>query len=176
MFLTIDYLKEGNERQREVYKLIKQLGIMNSLAAYHPVLCGTIPIGIDIEDSDLDIILCVEDFNRFEAEIKNVYHTFERFRIKRLKVRNIPVIKANFVFGGYEFELFGQAKPATEQYAYLHMIIEHAILEQNPALRETVIKLKKTGVKTEPAFCQLLGIEGDPYEQLILYGKNNDII
>ncbi|MFC0190174.1 DUF4269 domain-containing protein [Fictibacillus aquaticus] len=176
MFLSIDYLEVGNKKQREVFDLLKRTGMMNRLSKYTPVLCGTIPIGIDIEGSDLDIILFVEELDFFEEEVKRLFVDREGFRIKRLNVRNVRVIKANFFAGGYEFELFGQPRPVTEQYAYLHMVIEHVLMKRIPGLKENVIKLKKSGVKTEPAFCQLLGIEGDPYEQLILYGKNNDII
>ncbi|WP_429663416.1 DUF4269 domain-containing protein [Bacillus gobiensis] len=32
-------------------------------------MCGTLPIGIDIEGSDLDIIMEVNDFNRFENRV-----------------------------------------------------------------------------------------------------------
>jgi len=51
------------------------------------------------------------------------------------------------------------------------MVIEHLIMEQFPNIRREVIHLKKQGYKTEPAFCKILGLDGDPYDSLIEYGK-----
>jgi hypothetical protein len=85
--------------------VIKNLGIMEALSDYHPILCGTLPIGIDIEGSDLDIIMDVSDFNRFENRVNILFGEREDFKLKRVMIRNIPVIKANFQFQGFEFEL-----------------------------------------------------------------------
>ncbi len=45
------------------------------------------------------------------------------------------------------------------------------LLMQHPHIREEVIRLKENGLKTEPAFAQVLNINGDPYEGLILLGQ-----
>jgi GTP-dependent phosphoenolpyruvate carboxykinase len=48
------------------------------------------------------------------------------------------------------------------------MVVEYKLLKRlgEPA-RETIIELKKSGYKTEPAFAKLLHIPGDPYEELL---------
>lgn len=171
MFQTIEYLKEGNERQRKAYSAIHSLGIMNELEDYTPVLCGTLPIGIDIEGSDLDIILEVNDFSQFKRKVEVLYRDMQEFRIKRLEIRGLPVLKTNFMYAGFEFELFAQPQPVQEQYAYIHMLIEYLLMKKSPQLREEVLVLKKQGYKTEPAFCKALGLEGDPYKVLIEYGE-----
>ncbi|MDQ0257521.1 hypothetical protein J2S74_004979 [Evansella vedderi] len=176
MFLSIDYLKEGNPRQQLAYKAMHALGLLIDLEEYTPVLCGTLPINIDIDNSDLDIIMEVKNFDAFEKSIVALYGCHEGFRIKKTHIRGNPVMKANFLYGGFEFELFGQDVLVTEQYAYLHMIIENTLLRKNPPIREEIIALKKQGYKTEPAFCKVLGLEGDPYEGLIMYGKERGII
>ncbi|GAA0339184.1 DUF4269 domain-containing protein [Bacillus carboniphilus] len=175
-FHQIDYLKTGNQRQKDAYRVIQKLNIMDDLSEYNPLLCGTIPINLDIKGSDLDMIMEVSDFNRFESKVAGLYSHLENFKQKRTFIRNRPVIKANFFFEGFEFELFGQSQTVEKQYAYLHMIIEHALINENPTLRDEVIALKKKGYKTEPAFCHLLGLEGDPYDRLIEYGKEKKII
>ncbi|UOQ95598.1 DUF4269 domain-containing protein [Halobacillus shinanisalinarum] len=38
------------------------------------------------------------------------------------------------------------------------------------------MELKKQRYKTEPAFCELLGISGDHYEDLVQYGIEEGII
>ncbi|WP_216828704.1 DUF4269 domain-containing protein [Alkalihalobacterium elongatum] len=177
MFTKIDYLKRGNERQQRAYNAITHLRIMKDLADYKPVLCGTVPIEIDIEASDLDIIFEVHDFTRFQELAITLYGCMQEFKISQYEIRNQPIIKANFKCKDYEFELFGQAQPVQEQNAYLHMIIEHYILKEHPELKQPIITLKKQGYKTEPAFCKVLGLEGeDPYLLLLEYGKNKGII
>jgi hypothetical protein len=50
------------------------------------------------------------------------------------------------------------------------MLIEHRLLlKHGEAFKNKVIELKQNGLKTEPAFAKLLGIEGDPYEELLKY-------
>lgn len=61
LFLSIDYLKTGNERQSRAHEAILESRIFSELASFTPVLCGTIPIEVDIEESDLDIIMEVHD-------------------------------------------------------------------------------------------------------------------
>ncbi|MFX3675171.1 MAG: DUF4269 domain-containing protein [Paenisporosarcina sp.] len=176
MFRKIEYLNSGNNEQRRVYKTIINLEILNDLSDYSPVLCGTFPIGINIESSDLDIILEVTDFEYFEKKVRTLYGDKENFILKKLSIRNFKVIKANFNYEGFEFELFGQFQPVYRQFAFLHMIIEQNLLEENPSLRQEVIRLKQNGLKTEPAFCEILEIKGDPYENLIKFGIAKGII
>lgn len=176
MFETIEYLLNGNQKQIHAYNAIKTLGIVENLAEFDPILCGTLPIGIDIVGSDLDIIMEVVDFHRFEEKVVALYGGKEHFKLKRLSIRQVTVVKANFMFDGFEFELFGQSQPVKKQFAYLHMIIENSLMKQFPHLRAEVIELKKQGYKTEPAFCNVLGLKGDPYEALLNFGKQMRII
>ncbi|MCM3625969.1 DUF4269 domain-containing protein [Paenibacillus glycanilyticus] len=153
------------------HEAIEKLGIMQDLAEYTPVLCGTIPIAIDVEGSDLDIVMEVHDAEIFKERIVALYSHCEDFRWKEKQIRDRPVYKANFRYEGFEFELFGQPVPVKEQYAYCHMIVEEELMKRDPSLREQVIKLKSEGIKTEPAFAQLLGLTGNPYVALMDLGK-----
>ncbi|WP_404451904.1 DUF4269 domain-containing protein [Virgibacillus necropolis] len=176
MINLLDCMKEGNERQQSAYFAIHELNIMNDLIDYNPVLCGTVPIGIDVKGSDLDIIMEANDLNSFGEKIYNLYDNQAEFRIKRTNIRGQEVVKANFVFKHFDFELFGQSEPVHEQTAYLHMVIEHKLLMEDPSLKGQVIQLKEQGYKTEPAFCKLLGISGDSYEGLIRFGIKKSIV
>ena len=98
MFANINYLKLGNEKQKRAYIAIRNLGIMDSLSEYNPNLCGTLPIGIGIAGSDLDIIMEIFDFGRFEEKVESLYGNEKRFKMKRLSIREISVVKANFIF------------------------------------------------------------------------------
>ena len=176
MFDLFQGMKKGNKKQRDVYNTIKELCIFDELSIYKPVLCGTIPIGIDLDSSDLDIVMDVKDLKLFERKLDDLYGNKPGFTMKRTLIRSREVIKANFLFNNFELELFGQDQSTYCQNAYLHMMIEYKLLKDNPSLKGKVIELKKHGYKTEPAFCELLGIEGDPYEGLVQYGIKERII
>ncbi|RZL37072.1 MAG: DUF4269 domain-containing protein, partial [Pedobacter sp.] len=55
-FQDISYLKNGNERQKSAYQTLIKYQIFEKLSGFNPLLAGTIPIDIDIPESDLDII------------------------------------------------------------------------------------------------------------------------
>ncbi|WP_096187870.1 DUF4269 domain-containing protein [Evansella halocellulosilytica] len=178
MFTTIDYLKEGSVIQQKAYHAITSLELMNDLVQYTPVLCGTIPINIHLTNSDLDIIFEVQEdqFSTFEKSVHRLYGHYDHFKVKHMTIRHTPVFKANFHFGGFEFELFAQPISVTKQRAYQHMVVEHALLNLFPELKERIIELKENGYKTEPAFAQALNIQGDPYDELIRIGKEKQFI
>ncbi len=163
------YLQNGNQKQHRAFNVINELGILVDLAKYNPVLCGTIPISIDVEGSDLDIAMEVYDFEVFKQEVNSLY---DKFVIKEKTICSIPTVKVNFEFGGFEFELFGQPQAIELQNAYRHIVIEQQLLTQYPSIRNEILRLKEAGLKTEPAFAQVLGLKGDPYEAILALEKN----
>ena len=62
----ISYLQQGTIRQQQAYRALVSLGIFEALAGFDPVLVGTIPIDLDLPESDLDIICEVNDLDDFE--------------------------------------------------------------------------------------------------------------
>jgi hypothetical protein len=170
-FTMIAYLKNGNERQQYAFEILKKYEIFEKLHAYSPVLAGTIPIEIDIEGSDLDII-CEVDLQFQEAFIETVRsfipdHT--EVYIENVAVNGEQCIVINYTLEGFLIEIFGQNKPVLQQNAYRHMIAEHKILqEKGESFKQKIIELKKEGMKTEPAFGLLLGLE-NPYEELLKF-------
>ncbi|RWZ49771.1 DUF4269 domain-containing protein [Halobacillus fulvus] len=169
-------MKNGSRKQRDAYTAINELRLIQQLKNYQPVLCGTIPLGIDLDTSDLDIIMEVEDLNLFERTIHHLYRNKPAFYMKRTNIRGREVVKANFWFNNFEFELFAQHQPVHQQNAYLHMLIEYKLLQNDPTLKEKILQLKKQGYTTEEAFCKRLNISGDPYEGLIRYGRKTKMI
>lgn len=167
-WLHTEYLSTGSTVQIEVYRLLKKHRILIDLSSYNPILVGTVPIGIQVEGSDLDIICEVNDFNEFERFVGQRYGGYERFEIARRIVDGEERIKANFTIEDWPIELFGQNKPTTEQNGYRHMVVEDRMLRLFGArFRQEVIRLKTEGIKTEPAFALLLGLSEDPYARLL---------
>lgn len=161
------FLQSGSQRQQAAYLTLAQLAIFSVLDQYNPVLVGTIPLDIDTESSDLDIICEVHNFIAFENLIYLTYSHYPKFRVSSKPLRGVHSLIANFEYCSFSIEIFGQAKPVTEQWAYRHLVVEDRLLRiAGVKAREAIRSLKQSGVKTEPAFAQYFGIVGDPYEVL----------
>lgn len=167
-FTLIAYLKSGNERQRQAYAALQALGLFEDLKAYAPLLAGTIPIGIDLPESDLDIICQCSDHAAFSSLVEQLYSDRAGFTIYTNDEADPCSTVANFRIEGFEVEVFAQNVPSREQYAFRHMLIEHALLQaKGREFKEQIVQLKRAGLKTEPAFAKALGLEGDPYQALL---------
>jgi hypothetical protein len=169
------YLSEGNGRQRRVHRLIGELRIMERLAFYEPVVAGTIPIDIDVESSDVDILCRCEHPGRFEEDVRAHFSWTEQFEVRGPALGKNDRVVARFLYGDECFELFGQPIPVRRQHGFVHMVVEYRILRMTDArFRDAVRALKESGVSTEQAFARLMGIQADPYETLYSFGKLND--
>lgn len=164
-FLEISYLAAGNERQRRCYDMLTRIRLMELLAPYGPVLAGTIPLGIDIPSSDLDIICEVHDFNGFAEFMRENFGQYEDFNIRYLTGDRIV---CGFFEDGEDVEIYGSEQPAVKTNGYRHMLVEHRLLGiMGPRFRDEVMALKSDGMKTEPALAWLLGLPGDPHKAVL---------
>lgn len=169
-FTNIEYLKTGNPKQIVAYKILTQNKVLETLSEFDPILAGTIPINIDIENSDLDIICYWKNKSEFVSKISSAFQNKMDFKIWETIINENESVVANFRIDDFEIEIFGQNIPSQSQNAYKHMIIEHEILKlKGESFRLEIIKLKQNGLKTEPAFGKLLGFKNDPYQELLNY-------
>jgi len=167
-FLDITYLKHGNKRQKKVYVLLEKLCIMDRLQKYNPILVGTIPIEIDIESSDIDILCEVYELGKFSDYLQREFGKYPRFFVWEKERDARKYVVAKFYYDGFDFEIYGQDIPTIQQYGYRHMVIEDRILKRmDSAFRNNVIQFKKQGLKTEHAFAKLLDLRGDAYQALL---------
>lgn len=60
-FASPDYLLTGNVKQKAAYRVLTEHSLLEKLRSFDPILTGTIPINIDTDTSDLDIICCFTD-------------------------------------------------------------------------------------------------------------------
>ncbi|OHX66045.1 DUF4269 domain-containing protein [Flammeovirga pacifica] len=173
-FIDISYLKEGSSIQQFSYRLLKEVDLFSILMKYHPILTGTIPIGIDVEGSDLDIICEVSDFSEFHQIIEKNYAHHDDYSYSGIQIRNQKeYVTYSFFVKGMQIEIFAENKPTNEQNAYRHMLIEHYFLGlKGEDFKKEIIALKADGLKTEPAFAKLLELEGDPYLELLKFWDN----
>ncbi|RZL36930.1 MAG: DUF4269 domain-containing protein [Pedobacter sp.] len=167
-FEKLDYLKFGNDRQRSAYRTLTEHKIFEQLIEFSPILTGTIPINIDIAESDLDIICYCKDLNDFSIRLTNLFIEEQGFQLKEVFINDEKTVIANFYLDQFEIEIFGQNTPTKNQNSFKHMLIEHAILQKmGENFRQEIITLKQAGLKTEPAFAKLLGLSGDPYKAIM---------
>src|SRR5215207_9371435 len=126
-FETLDYLKDGNEKQRRAHQVLTSHAVFENLHGFDPLLIGTIPLDIDIEKSDLDIICYWKNKNLFiETLIENFSHHCD-FLLAEKKIRNRDTILASFQTDEFAIEVFGQNRPTKEQEGYVHMGIEYNV-------------------------------------------------
>lgn len=169
------YLLRGTPRQQAAWAVLTELGIFDHLAPFTPVLTGTVPIGLDLANSDLDIICAAQDLSRFEQSVVAVYAHHPGFGCKRRIWQGRPSVVVNFDTPLFPIELFAQGRPVTEQNSFRHMLIEDRLLRLGgDAARTAIMALRRSGMKTEPAFAAYFGLNGDPYVELLRLSRLDD--
>jgi hypothetical protein len=167
---NLDYLREGSPRQQRAYAALDAARLWPLLAAYGPVLAGTVPLGIDLASSDLDVLCEVPAAAQaaFGELLEAHFGARPGFRLARRVVGGHATTVAGFGYGAEEIEVFGQALPTAQQHGWRHLLVEAAVLAAGGEAWHTAVRaLKAQGLKTEPAFAQLLGLAGDPYAALL---------
>ena len=95
-FNSLAYLLNGNEKQKLAYHVLTGNSIFERLHEFDAFLAGTIPINIDIDGSDLDIICCWKDKSHFIKTLTDHFSNENKFQIRKLKIRNIETVVVNF--------------------------------------------------------------------------------
>ncbi len=161
-------LRSGTPRQQAAWRTLRDLRIFERLAAYDPVLAGTIPIDCDIPGSDLDVICCCADFDALAALLRRHWGHMPGFRLAVKSIEDEPSLVCDFLAPDFPIQIFAQDRPSRQQRAYLHMLVEARLLAGADAgARAAIRALKRSGLKTEPAFAAYFGLPGDPYLALL---------
>ena len=173
--MSISDLEFGTSVQRRAFAALAEAKVFDHLADFRPVLAGTIPLGVDVAGSDLDVICEASDLIHFDRVAMLAFGNRPGFVAKTKIVRGIQTRVVRFAIEGFVVELFAQVTPVEAQYAVMHLRIERRLLALGgePA-RAAIQRLKCDGVKTEPAFAAYFGIEGDPYDALAALSRVSD--
>lgn len=160
-FFDITYLSKGSTIQQAGYRAIISSGVLNLLKDFNPVIVGTLPLDLFTYSSDIDIICYAPDLEKLQPLLREA---------TRKQLGGVDSVIASFEHDKFEFEIVGQPVQVTEQVAFRHMMTEWNILSANDnAFKAKIMELKRKGIKTEPAFAQVLGLQGDPYQALLNY-------
>ncbi|MEY4669896.1 MAG: hypothetical protein RL518_2595 [Pseudomonadota bacterium] len=170
----ISYLMDGTERQRSAFANLRESRVLQHLRAYDPVLVSTVCLDIDIASSDLDIICEAHDLDLFLSSVTSFFSSFQGFHVHRVGSGE-PYIVAQFLYKGWEYEVFGQGIPVERQNAFRHLVqIDRVLSCGGEEVREAIRALKEGGLKTEPALAHLLGLKGDPYQAVLSLEEISD--
>ncbi len=168
------FMESGTPKQKAAFRAVKETGVLEILKPFDATLVSTINIGLDTDDSDLDIICEVHDPDLFRQELKLHFSTCPNYRIKTRSPEKGEII-CIFNHGGFIFEIFGKSQPIAEQNAFRHLsIMQHLLVLGGESLRKQVMSLREAGIKSEPAFARVLGIKGDPYNAMLELEQLND--
>jgi hypothetical protein len=142
-------------------------GLLAALARFDPHVAGTPPLGLDLPDSDIDVLCHVDDALSFARAVWDFASGLDSFTVHQWIAGGRPVV-ASFRADGWQIEVFGDARPVGLQEGWRHFEVERRLLALGGEdLRAAVMKRRRDGMKTEPAFADVLRLDGDPYVALL---------
>lgn len=148
--------------------------MLAALAAFDPHIAGTPPLGLDLPTSDIDILCHAPDSAAFAATVSARLGHQSGFAL-RTRADGAQVVR--FIAAGWPFEVFASAIPVIDQPGWRHFRIERRLLRLGGTrLRAAVMARRHRGMKTEPAFADLLGLPGNPYEALLTLEAMTDAV
>ncbi len=148
------------EKHEGARDFLQESQLLSRFEKFSPLISGTIPLGIDTEKSDLDILFHVHDFEEFEQYVKSIFPDAKFYK-------HTDAWSANFQFKGLPVEFYASSCPPLQQNAHRHLRIEGRLLKLlGPKLRADIHRLKSEGVKTEMAFGEVLALSS-PYDDLL---------
>ncbi len=118
---------------------IDRIGILDILAPFDPHVVGTLPLGIALPDSDIDIV-CHAPGDAIAELIGTAFSSADDFALYQGSARGRPLI-AKFEAEGWLFEIFASTEPVVAQPGWQHFRIEQRLLGLGGfALRDQIIQ------------------------------------
>jgi hypothetical protein len=153
---------------------LRQSRVLELLDGFDPRVVGTLPLGLAVATSDIDIVCHAPDLDAFAAILWKQYRDLRRFQMHQWRSKRRPIV-ARFDFGDWVFELFGDVRLVDRQPAWRHFDVERRLLRfDDGRLRAALVRLRANGQKTEPAFAAALGLDGNPYEAMLRLELESD--
>lgn len=160
------------EGQQKAWTALKELNLLTELSLYRPLIAGTLPLGVETANSDLNILLQAKDLVEFCRTARQRYGVLSDFSEVITNVDGLPTALIKFSYRGVPFELFAQNRKPVEQCAYRHFLAEERLLKLGgKSLRDQILEFRKLGLKTEQAFARALNLSGDPFWELLRLQK-----
>lgn len=139
-----------------------------------PALAGSLPLDLALDESDLDIISYSPDLKTFSGILRSEFGELEGFQSSRGISLGVATLMTKFSFAGEDYEIFTQNVLVPRQNAVVHLLVEERILQLGgSAFREKVWLARLRGLKTEPAFGEVLQLK-DPHRELLTFEDMSD--
>ena len=153
---------------------VERSGILKKLALFQATIAGTAPLGLSIEDSDIDVLCYANCLESLEQSIWAQFRDEEGFSLRRWLSQDRPVI-AVFMAHGWPFQIFGTQTPVREQVGWSLFQTELRLIKLGgERLKFDISALRTGGMKTIPAIARLLQLEGDPFQALLPLSRKSD--
>lgn len=155
---------------------LEKSGLSRALASFDPILAGTIPLGLELKDSDLDICCRFGTPSAWNVLI-DFLKTFPAFAQKEKVFSSGPATLIYLRLDDWPVEIIFQQIPVYQQMAVRHLWVEAQFLyKYGEHFQEKVRAVRTLGYKTEPAFARVLALPGDPYQALLTLEREFDPI
>jgi predicted metalloenzyme YecM len=161
------------EKNSQVFSSIKNSGVLEKLRAFNPLVVGTFPLGLSVNNSDVDICVDFQNENDFISSVNSSLASFANFELAPTKINSGTAVIVKFSFENIHFEIIGQHMASCKQIAFQHFQIEEKILKYGQCHGEILNLRAQQGFKTEPAFAKHLCLVGDPYHELLELNKKS---
>lgn len=155
-------------------EVLQDLDLLNRLKEFEPVLVGSPALEVDTESSDIDVACYAENLRDFAEAANRDFGQLPQYSLQEITRLMEPALVVSFSHMDWEIELFCQSIKTEKQWGVRQFRVEERLLALAPALREQIVRLKQAGYKTEPAFAQILQLEGDPYEEMMMLESKTD--
>lgn len=167
------------ENNHTVFDAIKESNVLTKMQLFNPLVCGTFPLGINNDNSDVDICLTYSNENHFTTELLKNFSHCEDFKLQDTTVASGRALIATFKVKQIQFELFGQSLMSEKQNSYQHFQAEEKILKYSNYIpnvdkgifKEKLLAARALGFKTEPAFAKVLNLKTDAFEEVLQLNK-----
>lgn len=165
--LGTEYLRSGSPRQRRAAAALAALGVGDLPGVREWALAGTVPLEVDLPESDLDVLVCTSEVTAARDALTSQFGELPQFAAWAHSAE-ADAWCVTFSFHGFVIEFFLQDRDLAEQRAFRHLVAEYVLLQRHGAeFRQQIFELKQSGLKTEPAFAHALNLDGDPYLALL---------
>ncbi|RDK82930.1 UNVERIFIED_ORG: uncharacterized protein DUF4269 [Idiomarina abyssalis] len=145
-------------------KAIEESGILIKLNAYSPEVVSTIFASLDTKESDIDIVCTYQEQEAFIEAFESAYSGYEAYSIRQRKDHALGQFHCN----QFLIEIYASKTPVELQAAFRHyQVMKRLVKIGGNEFIDRIRQLKESGLKTEPAICQIMGISGDPYTAVL---------
>lgn len=139
---------------------LAQSRVLEALAPYSPTVVSTIWVGLDLPESDINMVCCFKCRSQFERRLIETLGGLKDFTLSSSK----EALIARATLGAFPLEIYGSNVAISEQVAFRHyQVMQRLTFLSSADFSNRVRAYKTEGLKTEPAIAAVLNLQGEPF-------------